>query len=96
MRAYFSTQPLYNLLFPHINSRFAVHLAAISEPYGAPSDDRRHPNSSSSISQASGCHLFHNSLACPPPAWKDDLPPKERRPGSLQLHQSIVTRKAGA
>ena len=42
MRAYSSTQPLYNLLSPPINSRYAVHLAAISESSGNPSGDGFH------------------------------------------------------
>ena len=42
MRAHSSTQPLYNLLSPPINSRNAVYPAAISESSGSPSGDGLH------------------------------------------------------
>ena len=66
MRAYFTTQPLYNPLSPPINSRFADALVAISEPYEAPPDKGELHQPSSSIYQASGCHVFASFLACTP------------------------------
>ena len=47
MRAYFSTQPVYNPLSTPTNSRFAAALAAISESSAARhrKDGDRNPNS---------------------------------------------------
>ena len=95
MRAYFSTQPLYILRSPPINSRFAVHLTAISESAGTPSGEGHH-NPSSPIYQASRCYLFSSCQAHPPTAYKDDLPPKQIRCEPPKLHDSPITRKTAA
>ena len=91
MRAYFSTQPVYNPLSPPINSRFAVDLAAISERYDASSEDGKHHHLYSSIYQ--GLDSF---LACHSLPSNDDLTPKEKRLRPSQLHNSSVTRKTTA
>ena len=96
MRAYFTTQPLYNPLSPPINSQFADALVAISEPYEAPPDKGELHQPSSSIYQASGCHVFASFLACTPLSCNDYLPPKETRLRPPQLHNSSVTRKTTA
>ena len=95
MRAYSSTQPLYNLLSPHINSRFADTLAAISESSGAPSDEGHH-NPNSPIYQDSGCYLYDSCLTCPLPACKDDLTPKTLRNLLLQMHHPSVSPSTAA
>ena len=91
MRAYSSTQPLYNLLSPPINSRYAVHLIAISESSGTPSGDGFH-TLNSPIYSDSGCYLFTSCLNCPLPSCKDDLRPKDLRHHLLKLHHpSVIT-----
>ena len=90
MPAYFSTQPLYNLLSPPINSRFAVALTGISESSGTPSGHRfRNPNSP--IYHDAGRHLFDNCLTCPLPSGKAAIDPSGLR-GSrlLQMHHPLV------
>ena len=95
MRAYFSTQPLYILRSPPINSRFAVHLTAISESAGTPSGEgHRKPNSP--IYQASRCYLFSSCQTHPLTAYEDELLPKQMRCEPPKLHDSPVTRKAAA
>ena len=92
MRAYFSTQYLYNPLSSPINSLFADVLVAISEPYeGSPDKGELH-QLSSSIYQASGCHVFASFLTCLPLLLHDDLPPKEicRSRPILPLHLSVI------
>ena len=96
MRAYFSTQPVYNPLSTPINSRFAVALAAISETCEAPSDEGRHHTPSSLTYQDFRCHVFDRFLPCPPLLCNDDLPLREIRLGSIQLHHPSVTRKTAA
>ena len=95
MPAYFSTQPLYILRSPPINSRFAVPLAAISESAGTQSGEG-HRNPNSPIYQASRCYLFSRCQAHPPPAYQDDLLPKQTRCEPPKLHDSSVTRKTAA
>ena len=95
MRAYFSTQPLYILRSPPINSRFAVHLTAISESAGTPSGEGHH-NPRSPIYKASRCYLFSSCQAHPPTTYKDDLLPKQIRCEPPKLHDSPVTRKTAA
>ena len=92
MRAYFSTQPVYNPLSTPTNSRFAAALAAISEPYGASPDKGELHQLSSTIYQASGCHVFASFLACLPLLLHDDLTPKEicRSRPILPLHLSVI------
>ena len=90
MRAYSSTQPIYNLLSPPINSRYAVHLAAISESCGNPSGDGFH-TLNSPIYSDSGCYLFSSCLDCPLHSCKDDLRPKDLRHHLLKLqHPSVI------
>ena len=89
MRAYSSTQPLYNLLTPPINSRYAVHLAAISESSGNPYGDGFH-TLNSPIYPDSGCYLFSSCLGCPLRSCKDDLRPKDLRHLLLKLHHPSV------
>ena len=96
MRVYFSTQLVYNPLSTPINSRFAVALAAISEPCEAPSDEGRHHNPNSPIYQDFGCYAFDRFLACSPLLCNDDLPLREIRLGPIQLHHPSVTRKTAA
>ena len=88
MRAYFSTQPVYNLLSTPINSRFAVALTAISEPYDASSEEGEHHHLYSPTYQG-----FDSFLTCHSLPRNDDLPPKETRLRPHQLHNSSVTRK---
>ena len=95
MRVKYSTQPVYYPLSPPINYRFVVHIAVVSKSSGSTSDVSHH-NENSPASTDSDCYLFHSYLACPPPAWKDDLPPKERRREPLQLQQPSVSRPAAA
>ena len=95
MRAYLSTQPLYILRSPPINSRFAVHPTAISESAGTSSGEGHH-NPSSPIYQASRCYLFSSCQAHPPPAYKDELLPKQMRCEPPKLHGSSVTRETAA
>ena len=95
MRAYFSTQPLYILRSRPINSRFAMPLAAISEPAGTQSGEG-HRNPNSPIYQASRCYLFSSCQAHPPPAYKDELLPKQMRCEPPKLHGSSVTRETAA
>ena len=95
MRTYFSTQPLYILRSPPINSRFTVPLAAISKSAGTQSG-KGHRNSNSPIYQASRCYLFSSCQAHPPPAYQDDLLPKQMRCEPPKLHDSSVTRKTAA
>ena len=83
------TQPVYYPLFPPINYRFVVHLAVVSESSGSTSHVSHH-NANSPVSTDSDRYLFHSYPAYPSPAWKDDLPPKERRRELLQLHHSLV------
>ena len=96
MRAYFSTQPLYNLLSPPINSRFAVALAAVSESYGASSDgDHRNPDSPSY--HDADCYLFDSFLTCPLPSGKDAVNPRDlRRSRLLQMHHHSVSLRTAA
>ena len=96
MRAYFSTQPLYNPLSPPINSRFAVALAATSESCEALSDAGRHHTPNSLIHQDFGCYVFDGFLPCPPLLCNDDLHLREIRLGPIQLHHPSVTRKTAA
>ena len=96
MRAYSSTQPFYNLLSPPTNSRFAVHLSAISRSYETPPDESGHHNPNSPTCQDFHCHVFDNFLACPPIPCNDDLLPQEIWPRSHPLHHPTVTRKAAA
>ena len=91
MRAYSSTQPLYNPLSTPTNSRFAVSLTAIREPYDASSEEGEHHHIYSSTYQ--GLDSF---LACHSLPSNDDLPPKETRLRPLQWHNSSVTRKTTA
>ena len=95
MRVYFSTQPLYILRSPPINSRFAMPLAAISESAGTQSGEA-HRNPNSPIYQASRCYLFSSCQAHPPTAYQDDLLPKQMRCEPPKLHDSSVTRKTAA
>ena len=95
MSAYFSTQTPCILRSPPINSQFAVHLAAISESAGTPSGEGHH-NPSSPIYQASRCYLFSSCQAHPPPAYKDELLPKQMRCEPPKLHGSSVTRETAA
>ena len=95
MRAYFSTQPLYILRSPPINSQFAVPLAAISESAGTQSGEG-HRNPNSPIYQASRCYLFSSCQAHPPTAYQDDLLPNQMRCEPPKLHDSSVTRKTAA
>ena len=91
MRAYFSTQPLYNLLSPPINSRFAVALAAFSDSSGASSDGgRRCPNSPNY--HDAGCYLFDSCLTCPLPSGNDAVNPRDQsRSPLLQMHHHTVS-----
>ncbi len=89
MRAYSSTQPLYNLLSPPINSRTAVHPAAISESSGSPSGDGFH-TLNSPIYSDSGCYLFSSCLDCPLHSCKDDLRPKDLMHHLLKLHHPSI------
>ena len=95
MPVYFSTQPLYILRSPPINSRFAMPLAAISESAGTQSGEG-HGNPNSPIYQASRCYLFSSCQAHPPTAYQDDLLPKQMRCEPPKLHDSSVTRKTAA
>ena len=95
MSAYFSTQTPRILRSPPINSRFAVHPAAISESAGTSSGEGHH-NPSSPIYQASRCYLFSSCQAHPPPAYKDELLPKQMRCEPPKLHGSSVTRETAA
>ena len=95
MLDYFSTQPLYILRSPPINSRFAVPLAAISESAGTQSGEG-HRNPNSPIYQASRSYLFSSCQAHPPTAYQDDLLPKQMRCEPPKLHDSSVTRKTAA
>ena len=96
MRAYFSTQPLYNLLSPPITSRFTVALSALSASSGAPSDEG-HRNPKPPINRDAGCYLFDSYLTYPLPACKDDLKPKGLRNQLLQTrHPSVTPRTAAA
>ena len=96
MRAYSSTQPVYNPLSTHINWQFAVALATLSEPYKASSDVGRNHNSNSPIYQDFGCYVFDRLVACPPLFCNNDLPLREIRLGPIQLHHPSVTRKTAA
>ena len=92
MRAYSSTQSLYNPLSSPINSLFADVLVAISEPTKGRPDKGELHQLSSSIYQASGCHVLASFLACLPLLRHDDLPPKEicrSRPTQPQ-HISVI------
>ena len=97
MRAYSSTQSLYNPLSSPINSLFADVLVAISESYeGSPDKGDLH-QLSSSVYQASGCHVFDSCLACLPLLRNDDLPPKEIcRSRPIQPQHLSVIHKARA
>ena len=78
MHAYYSIHTRLNPLTAPITSRFAVHLAAVSESSGSASDDGHH-NLNSPIYLDTGCRLFSSCLDCPLTACKDDLSPKELR-----------------
>ena len=78
MRVYSSTQPLYNLLSPLINSRFTVAFAAISESIGKGPDKGFH-SLNSPIYQDHGCNLLPACLTCPLSTCKDDLDPEVLR-----------------
>ena len=91
MRAYFSTQPLYNPLSPPMNSRFAVALAAVSESSGA-SSEGGHRNPNSPIYHDAGCYLFDSCLTCPLPSGKAAIDPSGlRRSRLLQMHHPLVS-----
>ena len=91
MRAYFSTQPLYNLLSPPINSRFAVALAAVSDSSGA-SSDGGHPNHNSPNYYDTSCYLFDSCLTCPFPSGNDAVNPRDlSRSGLLQMHHHSIS-----
>ena len=97
MLGYISTSPLHNPLFLPINSRFATHPVGISEPYEASPDKGELHQLSSSIYQASGCHVFASFLACLPLLRNDDLPPKEiSRSRPIQPQHLSVIHKARA
>ena len=89
MRAHSSTQPLYNLLSPPINSRNAVYPAAISESSGSPSGDGLH-TLNSQIYSDSGYYLFCSCLDSPLYSCKDDLRPTDPRDHFLKLHRPSV------
>ena len=91
MLGYISTSPVYNPLSLPINSRIAVDLAAISEPYDASSEDGEHHHLYSPTYQGLGSFLACHSLP-----RNDDLPPKETRLRPLLLQNSSVTRKTTA
>ena len=74
MRAYSSTQPVYNPLSTPTNSRFAAALAAIREPSDASSEDGEHHHLYSPTYR--GLDSF---LACHSLPSNDDLLPKETR-----------------
>ena len=90
MRSYFSTQPLYNLLSPPINSRFAVALTGISESSGTPSGDGFH-NPNPPIYQDFCCRLFDSRLSCPLPCCNDAVDLGDLRSRLLQMHHPLVT-----
>ena len=91
MRVYFSTQPLYNLLSPPMNSRFAVALAAVSESSRA-SSEGGHRNPNSPIYHDAGCYLFDSCLTCPLPSGKAAIDPSGlRRSRLLQMHHPLVS-----
>ena len=96
MRAYSSTQPVYNPLSTPTNSRFAAALAAISEPCETLSDKGELHQPNSFIYQASGGHVLDKFLAYPPLPFNGDLPPTDIRLGPLQLHHPSATRKTAA
>ena len=66
MPAYSNIQPLYNLLSPPINRRFAVHLAALGRSSQSPSATG-HRNPASPIHQDYCCRLFDGCLTFPLP-----------------------------
>ena len=83
MRTYSSTRPLYNLLSAPITSRFAVALAAVTEPSGAPSDEG-HRNPAFPIYQEYCCRLFVSRFPCALPSNKDAVDPRGLRAGSYR------------
>lgn len=78
MRAYTSTQPLYNPLFPPINPRFAVHPAGFNRSATGPDDVGRH-NLNPPAYPAPGYH----PLACHLTPVKGYLSP-------TQLHRKLL------
>ena len=95
MRAYLSTQPLYILRSPPINSRFAVHPTAISESAGTSSGEGHHNPALPFIRP----HAATSSAAAKPTRHlpnKDELLPKQLRCEPPKLHGSSVTRETAA
>ena len=87
MLVYYTSDTRRNPLTAPITSRFAVHLAAVSESSGSASDDGHH-NLNSPIYLDTGCRLFSSCLDCPLTACKDDLSPKELRREIQSLRNS--------
>ena len=95
MRAYFSTQPLYNLLSPPINSRFAVALTGISESSGTPSGDGFH-NPNPPIYQEYCCRLLGSLLRCPLPSYNYAVDLGDLGSRLLQMHHHLVSPRTAA
>ena len=96
MRAHFSTQPLYYLLSPPINSRFAVHHGAISQPYGTPSDEGGTTTPTPPSIRASAGMPSTTTRPVRPSHVGTISFPRRYGPGSSNCITPSVTRKAGA
>ena len=87
MHAYYSIHTRRNPLTAPITSRFAVHLAAVSESSESASDDGHH-NLNSPIYLDTGCRLFSSCLDCPLTACKNALSLKDLRREIQSLRKS--------
>lgn len=95
MLVYYTSDTRRNPLTAPVTSRFAVHLAAISESSGSASDDGHH-NLNSPIYLDTGCRLFDSCLSCPLPACKDDLRAEDLRRELRKLDNPSTPRRAAA